>query len=277
MRRFEANLSLSLSLGSYKVMISFLVMLVVLYLPTAHVFLALIHSCADSKQSAVQASGESGWEVLNLDGDVSLSAHEDEKYWNPHMVGFTRAMVWSVSFSDEVLIILETIGGEAGHVATGMWWTAGFKSGAKIPLCASMPSQIHVDLNVRVDTAEYEGSDEWLRIALACAVQRADGSVVYTEMDIWDSSNTQRHPSGSARLGGDIIYQGRDVLEFKIDQIPLGTWKHYHVDLTSFVDRAWKIRAGDRLESVYIVVESINNPVKVVMRVNSFWIKRPID
>jgi len=230
--------------------------------------LAACHSM-DGEQDRTQ--GMDGWGVLNIDGDVSLRASEDEKYWNPHAVGFTGAVVWNVYFNDDVLIILETVNGEGGHVATGMWWTAGFKSRTKMPLCGPMPPKVYVNFDIKVDNIEYEVEGEWLRIALACAVQRNDGSVVYTEMDLWDSPNTQRHPKGNIHLGGDIIYQGGDVVEFKIDRIPIGEWKHYPVDLTSYIDRAWKIRPHDCLESVYIVVESSSKPVKVVMRIDNLW------
>jgi len=244
-----------------------------MYAPT---FLAMRYSL-DDEQETTQTPGIGDWEVLNVDGDASLSALEDKKYWNPHMVGFTGAVLWDVSFSDEVSIILKTVNGEGGHIATGMWWTAGFKSRAKIPLHSSFPSKIYVDFDVKVDNIEYGEKDEWLRIALACAVQRGNGYVVYTEMDFWDSPNTQRHPEGNVRLGEDIIYQGGDVVEFKIDQIPIGVWKHYRADLTYYVDRAWRIRPDDQLESVYIVIESGNNPVKVLLRVDNLWIRSPID
>jgi len=248
-----------------------IIILSAMYIPT---LLAMRYYLGD-EQETTQTPGIGDWKVLNVDGDASFSALEDKKYWNPHMVGFTGAVFWNVSFGDEVLMTLETVNGEGGHIATGMWWTAGFKSRTKIPLYSSFPSKIYVDFDVRVDNIEYEEKDEWLRIALACAVQRGDGYVIYTEMDFWDSPNTQRHPEGNVRLGGDIIYQGGDVVEFKIDQIPLGVWKHYSVDLTGYIDRAWRIRPGDRLESVYIVIESGNNPVKARIRVDNLWIKSP--
>jgi hypothetical protein len=244
-----------------------------MYAPT---FLAMRYYL-DNEQKTTQTLGTGDWQVLNVDGNASLSALENKKYWNPHMVGFVGAVVWNVSFSDEVSMFLKTVNGEDGHIAAGMWWTAGFKSRAKIPLYGNMPLRVCVDFDIKVDNVEYEVGGEWLRIALACAVQRNDCSVVYTELDLWDSPNTQRHSEGNIRLGGDIIYQGGDVVEFKIDQTPVEVWKHYRVDLTCYVDRAWRIRLGDRLESVYIVIESANNPVKVLLRVDNLWIRSPID
>ncbi|MHA1711242.1 MAG: hypothetical protein ACTSUS_04155 [Candidatus Freyarchaeota archaeon] len=225
------------------------------------------------RERTIYPPREERWEILNVNGDVSLPLHESWKHWASHVMGFTNAITWKVLFSDKVTIILETNGGEAGHLAVGMWWTTGFKSGTKIPLYSSIPAKIRVDFDLIIKSLEYGSPDNWLRIALACAVQRADGSVIYTEMDFWDSPNTQRHPQGNIHSGGDIVYQGGNVVEYKIDQIPLGMWKHYQINLTDHINRAWKIMPGDQLESVYIVIEVIDNPVKVFMHVDNFWIK----
>lgn len=210
------------------------------------------------------------WEVINVNGDVSLSALEDSEFWNPHLYGYTGDIQWNISFSDRVSITLRTFNSEGGHIATGMWWTSGFKEGEKIPL-SNTP--IQVDFDVKVSRFNYESPGDWLRIALACAIQRGDGEVVYTEMDFLDSPETQRHLRGNIPLGGDVIYQFGDVVEYKIDEIPLKEWRHYQIDITDYIERAWKIREGDRLESVYIVVESDKIPVDVMLEVDNLWIK----
>ncbi|GAF96980.1 unnamed protein product, partial [marine sediment metagenome] len=177
---------------------------------------------------------------------------------------------WNISFSDRTSIALRTFGPEGGHIATGMWWTSGFKEGEKIPL---YNTRILVDFDVKVSRFNYEAPGDWLRIALACAVQRGNGEVVYTELDFLDSPETQKHAKGNILLGGDVIYQFGDVVEYKIDELPLNVWRHYQIDLTGYIERAWKINEGDRLESVYIVVESEGNPVDVMLEVDNLWIK----
>lgn len=219
-----------------------------------------------------EGTSKKDWEILNFDGNVSLSVVEDRKYWNPHTFGFTNGSEWNVSFSDRVLITLETSSGEAGHIAAGMWWTAGFKDGRKIPL---YNREIYVDFDIKVNKFNYEEPNDWLRIALACAIQRDDGRVVYTELDFLDSPNTQKHPTGNIQSGGDIIYLYGNVVEFKIDEVTLNTWKHYRIDLTSYIERAWKIKQNDRLESVYIVIESDGTPVEVELEVDNLWIRSP--
>lgn len=209
------------------------------------------------------------WRIVNLDGNVSLPTAEDRKYWNFHTFRFRKDIDWRVEFTDEVTIYLKTREKDSGHVATGMWWASGFNEKKKIPIHGR---RLRVDFDVKVEKFDYEGPDEWLRIALACAVRRGDGSVVYTEMDFLDSPNTLRHPAGNVLLGGDIVYQGGDVVEFKLDEAPLRVWKHYSVDLTSYIERGWGIEKGDLLESVYIVVESDGKPVEVELKIDNLWI-----
>jgi hypothetical protein len=221
----------------------------------------------------IAPSEGSEWVVLNVDGDVSFPTVDDRRVWNPHACGFTQDAMWDFSFGESVAIALRTVSGEGGHVAAGMWWTSGFVDGEKIPL---EDTRIQVDFDVRVSRFEYEAPDDWLRIALACAVQRGSGDVVYTELDVLDSPTTQQHPRGTIRWGGDVLYQFGDVVEFKVDQLPLAAWRHYQLDVTDYIDRAWQIRAGDRLESVYLVVESDRTAVDVLVAVDNLWIKRAV-
>lgn len=274
MEGVNGDLSAGLDFGViHRKLDSLLVACTLLFIATAFLLPNSAHLNPIGNQES-SASSSIEWEVLNVDGDLSLASKEDRKCWSFHKVGFTEATSWSVSFSDKALIRLETVHGESGHIAVGMWWTSGFKSGEKAQLRSSGFSRILVDFDVKLSVAQMLEGDEWLRVGLACAIQRDDGSVVYTEMDFWDSPHTLKHPSGDIQLGGDTVYQGEDVAEFKIDQVPLGVWKHIRIDLTSYADRAWQIGAGDRLESVYIVIECDNNPVRVEMEVDNLWIQR---
>lgn len=232
-------------------------------------YMSLDIANSSGSESAEGRTAPKHWMTVNVDGDVSLSAVEDASIWNHHNFRFDEDVNWGVYFGDEVVVNLNTSWGDAGHIATGMWWTKGFKEKRKIPI---YNSEIRVDFDIYLEKFTYQGPGEWLRIALACAVQRTDGSVVYTEIDISDSPNTMRHSKGDIDLGGDIIYQGGDVVEFKLDETPLKTWTHYRLDLTGYIDKAWKIEEGDRLESVYIVIESENNPVEVKLRIDNLWI-----
>lgn len=178
-------------------------------------------------------------------------------------------VAWNVEFDKNVSVTLKTSWGDAGHVAAGMWWGSAFKEHVRMPISNT---SIRVDFDIAVEEFNYTEPNEWLRVALASAVQRNDGSVIYTELDILDSPNTQRHPLGNIQSGGNTIYRGGDVVEYKLDQIPLKTWKHYSLDLTGWIDKAWSIRNGDRLESVYVVVECENNPVNVAFTIDNLWI-----
>jgi len=158
-----------------------------------------------------------------------------------------------------------------------MWWTSAFKTDDKIPLVTSRALELQVDFDVKIENVSYDPLKGWLRMALACAIQRSDGSVVYTELDFWDSPYVLNNPSSNVQTGGDLIYAGGDVVEYKIDQLAIGVWKHYSIDLTSYVNRAWKLSEGDRLESVYIVVETAYGKTHVSLIVDNLWIKGPLE
>jgi hypothetical protein len=207
--------------------------------------------------------------VINVDGDVSLAEDQNRIYWNPHSVGLTDASTWNVTFKNETEIFLKTSVQEAGHVAAGAWWTTSFKSKEKLQLSKAV--RLSASFRINIVKVHHQPSGEWLRMALACALQRGDGSVVYTEMDFWDSPNTLRHPSGNVGSGGNVVYWGGDVVEYKVDQAEIGVWKNYSLDLTGYVDSAWSIRPGDVLESVYVVVEAIG-AVEVDLKVDDLWI-----
>jgi hypothetical protein len=191
-------------------------------------------------------------------------------YWNPHCVGLTKAC-WKVTFNNEVEIALRTAAYDAGHVATGAWWTTNFMSKQKLQLYASKPLSVQASFRANVMVAKCARGHEWLRIALACAIQRADGSVVYTEMDFYDSPCVLTCPSGNISSGGNVIYRGGDVIEYKMAQAGLGKWTNYLFDLTEYMNQGWLLKPGDMLESVYIVVEVIGQTA-VTVRIDDLWI-----
>lgn len=253
---------------SYLVLVLFLVNLVALVLANR----ALLGR-AGSEAGGEGAFVYGGGEVINVDGDVSLGEAENRVFWNPHSTRLTGASVWGVTFLNEAGMFLRTVAGEAGHVAAGAWWTAGFKSKSRFPLFVAERERVLVSFRACVGVVDCETGGEWLRVALACAVKRGDGGVVYTEMDFWDSAAAMRHPSGDVQFGGDVVYKGGDVVEYKVDQAVVGEWKNYSLDLTRRIDSAWGLRPGDLLESVYVVVE-VEGGVTVALKVDDLWITR---
>ena len=216
-------------------------------------------------------SGKS--ETINVDGDVAFSPEQNRIAWNPHSTGLTNASQWKVTFENETEIFLKTSMNEAGHVAAGAWWTTSFRTKEKLSLFGSKPVHVVSTFRVKIVEIDCEKGTEWLRVALACAVQRIDGSVVYTELDVWDSSSALSSPKGDAIHGGNIIYKGGDVVEYKMDQAAIGEWKNYSVDITEYFNSAWTLKSGDVLESAYIVVEVIGG-VSVVAKVDDLWLAK---
>jgi hypothetical protein len=168
---------------------------------------------------------------------------------------------------------LKTTATEAGHIATGAWWTNSFKQKQKLPMYTSKPVDIVATLRIDILNANLSLGNEWLRVALACAIQRGDSSVVYTEMDLWDSPPALAHPSGNLRLGGNIVYQGGDVIEYKVSQLVIGQWTAFTLNLTQNINKAWQLKPGDVLESVYFVVEAAG-AVNVTVKADDLLIAR---
>ncbi len=63
--------------------------------------------------------------------------------------------------------------------------------------------------------------------------------VKYNELDFYDNTQALNHPQGNIRNGGNMIFKGGDVVEFKYDSIPLGEWRHYEFNLTRRHENAW--------------------------------------
>ena len=123
-------------------------------------------------------------DIINVDGDVSLSPEQNKIHWNPHAVGLTDKSNWTITYNNETEMHLETTPNENGHIATGAWWTTSFKTKQKLPLYTTKPVHLTATFTANIITAQCKTGNEWLRIALATAIQRIDGSVVYTEIDL---------------------------------------------------------------------------------------------
>jgi hypothetical protein len=232
------------------------------------ILLTTLPLLANALTPAQPASGTTV--TINTNGDLALTEEQNRQTWNPHTCGFTQTTRAEATFTDQTCTIrLNKTTPEPGHIATGAWWTTNFKTHQKLPLANT---HVQATFQACLTQATYQPPNEWLRIALATATQRADGTVVYTELDIYDTPNTQKHPTGNTQTGGNTVYTGADVVEYKTDQIPLNQWKNYTLDITSHISQAWTIRQGDKLESVYIVVETADTPTQVTLQIRNFWI-----
>ena len=223
------------------------------------------------KQTSQQNQTASTREIVNIDGDVSLSPEQNRIHWNPHAVGLTNASNWTITYNNETEMHLETTANENGHIATGAWWTTSFKTKQKLPLYTTKLAHITATFTANIITAQCTTGNEWLRIALATATQRIDGSVVYTEIDLWDSSAALNNPSSNINQGGNTLYKGGDVTEYKLNQAPQNEWKNYTLQLTEHINNAWQLKPGDTLESVYFVIEA-SGAVTATLKADDLWI-----
>ena len=198
--------------------------------------------------------------VLNVNGDLAFDAFQDALLWHPHSAGGNLAKTmggeWNVTFEDCATLVLKACEGKYGHIAAGTWWIDWAAVGF---LKAPLNQTIMVSVDIRVRTANYTGK-AWLRMAIASAFQdpkSIDGySVKYTELDFYDSLQALSHPKGNIKNGGNIIFRGGDVVEFKYDSIPIGDWMRYEFNLTKWHEAAWgRTAEAGLLESVYVVIE----------------------
>lgn len=215
-----------------------------------------------------------GTVTINTNGDLTLSEQENRITWNPHTCGFLPTTQAEAKFEDNTCTIhIDKTTPEPGHIATGAWWTTNFRTRQKLSLTNT---HIQATFQACLTQATYQQPNEWLRIALATATQRDDGSVVYTELDFYDTPNTQNDPTGNINQGGNMIYKGADVVEYKTDQIPMNQWNNYTLDITNHIDQAWTTRQGDCLESVYVVIETANTPTQVTLQIRNLWITQTV-
>jgi hypothetical protein len=94
---------------------------------------------------------------------------------------------------------------------------------------------------------------------------------VYTEIDLWDSSAVLNNPSSNINQGGNTVYKGGDVTEYKLNQAPQNQWKNYTLQLTEHINNAWQLKPGDTLESVYFVIEA-SGAVTATLKADDLWI-----
>lgn len=213
-------------------------------------------------------------ETINTNGDLALTEEENRLTWNPHTCGFLPTTQAEATFENNTCTIhIDKTTPEPGHIATGAWWNTNFRTHEKLPLTGT---HVQATFQACLAKATYQPPHEWLRIALATATQRNDGSVVYTELDIYDTPNTQQDPTGNIGQGGNIIYKGADVVEYKTDQLPLNQWTNYTLDITNHIYQAWTTRQGDCLESVYVVIETANTPTQAVFQIRNLWITQTV-
>jgi hypothetical protein len=198
--------------------------------------------------------------VFNVDGDLAFDAFQDAGFWHPHSAGGNLAQTmgseWNTTLEGYATLVLKACEGKYGHIAAGTWWFDWAKADfSRVPLNQT----IMVSVDIRVRMANYSGK-AWLRMAIASAFQdpnSIDGyNVKYTELDFYDNPQAPSHPQGNIKNGGNTIFRGGDVVEFRYDSISLGEWTHYEFNLTKWHENAWGNTAKTGLlESVYIVIE----------------------
>ena len=217
----------------------------------------------------------SGWIQLNSDSDFSDDSITDDAYYNPHLYGSIDT--WSIDFTDYMTLMVDSVSVNSGHIAAGTWyynWTAISETQ---PDRLLLNNTFILDTDVRIRALNYTNG-AWLRVAFAAAFCDRYGTsgydVKYTELDIYDNPlGALNSSSGDAAGNGNVIYQGQDVVEFRVANVLVSdTWSHFTWNLTQYINAAWGDMVANnefKLESVYCVVEVIGE-TSVTVDVDNF-------
>ena len=204
----------------------------------------------------------SGWVKLNSDGNFSADSATDAAYHNPHVFGDVQT--WSISFNDYMTLQLQSNSTNIGHIASGTWYYNWSLPSTTVHDRMPLNYTYILDTDVRITNVNFS-SGAWLRIAFAAAFcdryNQSGHDVKYTELDIYDSPTALNSSSGDAAGGGNVIYQGQDVVEYRVANVNISdTWSHFTWNLTQYITSAWGSMVSNnefKLESVYAVIEVI--------------------
>lgn len=208
---------------------------------------------------------------LNIDGNCSDTAENDEYYWSPHYTDLSSECVdWT--FTHLATLELVAPDTEFGHLAAGSFWSTGFVSGERIPIYeGGQYKNLRLNFWVKVET--FDDGDGWLRAGAVICINRTGNASTfdrYTEIDFCDSDTV----NNTENPGYDypIMWQGGNCAIIQAPQVTVGTWKHYNFNVIGAIDMAWGLYTDDVIESVYIVIETDYTDVEAVVKVDNFWL-----
>jgi len=208
-----------------------------------------------------QKSLLSGWWVeqpINPNGDFS----QGSQFWKGGLVGTTDARNVTAGIN-----VIQNDHGEVwidnpdltAYANTALMQASGGLSGlvqqAGIPLTQWFFSSHHLMLeaDVRVDYDEPYGEDSWSRVAIATWIQRIDpvissGGTVYFEIksNLYTKLYTEYdvYRRNVQFLGYNALDLGSNVNEYPADQLPIGYWKPYKIDLNELIMNGYNELGG---------------------------------
>jgi hypothetical protein len=203
----------------------------------------------------------SSLEVLNKDGYFELDPPHDAYWFDtkfPADWNCTKSMTFGTEDGTDIvtryfkILATET---RAGNVAIGHWWDHNglLTSPNKTPM--SVPRALRLDAELKITLINADPLATF-RIAIVIEIMKATvGDKRYVELDIYDTLPQQQMDSGDIPEDGDIVFTGNDVVEFKVDQLTLNTWRTYNLDFQKYIKRAWGLDEDDEICSVYLCYE----------------------
>jgi hypothetical protein len=207
----------------------------------------------------IQGAPPRDWWVerpINPNGDFS----EGEKYWKGGYVGTGDARNATAGIK-----ILAKDHGEAWldnpdlstHTNTALMQAVDNLYREAGLQCANWFLRDHhlmLEADVRIDNDQPYAQDSWSRIAIATWIQRKESADLNNNGDLYFTINGNSYTKlftefdvyrrNVAFLGYNAMSSGSNVNEYPADQLPVGCWKPYKIDLNEFITNGYNALGG---------------------------------
>jgi len=209
-------------------------------------------------------------------GDVSI--------YPPHTINATYAYY---RFSGNLcnMFLKDHLGNFCGNLAAGYWWKWWDDNGVEQPGTRYPMENLSALVNnvtITILEASAHGNNNYplLRYAIVVVVdagipclKQPDTSIVYTELDFWDSSGFVNWYSHSTPRG---VIKASNECEYKFDNLTLGRQKTYSINFLPYIDKTLKtvtnygILMNATILETYIAIESMNSVTQSKLNFNNF-------
>jgi hypothetical protein len=183
------------------------------------------------------------------------------------------------------MLLKDYSGNFCGNLAAGYWWKWWDENGVEQPGTRYPMENLSALVNkvtITILRASTYGNKNYslLRYAIVVVVdagirclKQPDTSIVYTELDFWDSSAFLSWYSHSTPRG---VIESSNGCEYQFDNLTLNKPKTYSVNFLPYIDKTLKTVTGygvlmnATILETYIVIESLNTVIKSELDFKNF-------
>lgn len=143
-----------------------------------------------------------------------------------------------------------------GNVALGFWADKGGFTTSPNMIPIKQQQRLMVEVNLTITNLTLTSGSVLRSAIVICLLKATEGAYRYVELDFYDSPQALQSNQGNISEGGDVVYNGSDVVEFRVDQLPTNESRHYTLNFQDYIQRAWGIDENDQIAGLYLVIES---------------------